>query len=947
MGLETDYKTVRSVREIHQYIGDSKVLAFDFETAPDDEYRDEERAALDPARSHIVTLSISVRETTGIMIPVAHRTGANADREEFEAFLKEILMRKDIIKIAHNLSFEAMFAYAQGIVIQEPVYDTIAASQMVMKGAYGFRNLSESGLKTLADEMCGEPLPSFSTVTGGRHFDELDPDDPETIRYSCADADFALRLYNIFNDWFDRFLPKHRWIVEHVESPTAVYLGIMKYNGVPVDRKLMERRSAEAEAEMERVRQEIAFMIGDVEIGSNCSTNAFKKYLYQDLGLPVLRKTESDKEALDDTALIMLKEWCDESRPELSVLFAMVQEYRKWGKIKSTYIDGYLQYLNPVTGKLHPDFFSLSTDTGRFNCRNPNLQNCFDPETEILTKRGFIRFPEATEDDMVAQWEDGVITFVRPTEIIRRHFTGELVSVTNQHIDLLMTPDHRCLVKSRYNDRFYVVPAERYPQDAVQIHAGDYGFGSIHLSDEQVVLLAATQADGSWRDGGIGFSFVKARKYRRLTMALKKLDAGYGDTVWRRGDVSIHVYAGEITSWLMSLLGKEKQWGAWLLDFDRDTVERLLKELYHWDGCFTRENMYSTSIKSNSDWIQILYTLSGIRAKQRAYWNGNPKSVTNWQLDVVDRDYSMTRNAQKEHFPYDGEVYCVSVPSSYIVVRRNGKTAVTGNCPRKSNDPVGVRDFIKAPKGHLIVSCDYSQIELRVGAFYCRDEIMLDTYRHGGDIHAATTSVIFGIPYEQAVDKNAPDYKERRTIAKNVNFGTFYGLFPRGLQRTLRFKAGINKTEKECEEIISNLKAGYPRLATWQEETKAAARKRMYTETRLGRRRYLRDIRSKDWGKKSFAERCSMNTPIQGTAADIIKLSMGRITTGLPERPWLKPILQIHDELTFIVPAERLHEAVSFIRECMEQEPFPAFDLPLRAEASAGVTFGKMKELEE
>lgn len=86
----------------------------------------------------------------------------------------------------------------------------------------------------------------FSTVTGGKHFDELDPEDPETIRYSCADADFALRLYHIFNNWFDKSLPKHRWIVENIESPTAVYLGIMKYNGVPIDEKLMLKRKEEA-----------------------------------------------------------------------------------------------------------------------------------------------------------------------------------------------------------------------------------------------------------------------------------------------------------------------------------------------------------------------------------------------------------------------------------------------------------------------------------------------------------------------------------------------------------------------------------------------------------------------------------------------------------------------------------------------------------------------------
>lgn len=643
MAMKTEYRVVTTVEDALNYIGDSKEVAFDFETAPNDEYRDEDRAALDPAKSHIVTMSISVKEGTGIMIPVAHKIGKNIDHEAFVIFLQAMMMRPSWIKIAHNLQFEAMFSYGLGIVIQEPVYDTIAASQMSQKSATEFRSLSESGLKTLAAELCDEPLPSFTSVTGGKHFDELDPEDPETIRYSCADADFALRLYHIFNTWFDKFLPKHRWNVEHIESPTAVYLGIMKYNGVPIDDKLMLQRKEEAEAEMERIRQEIAFIIGDVNIGSNCSTNAFKSYLYKDLGLPVLKVTESNKEAADDSTMIMLKEWCDTNRPELSGLFTLVQEYRKWGKIKSTYIDGYLKYRNTVTGRLHPNFFALSTDTGRFNCTQPNCQNM----------------------------------------------------------------------------------------------------------------------------------------------------------------------------------------------------------------------------------------------------------------------------------------------------------------PRKTNDPIGVRNFIKAPDGHIIVSCDYSQIELRVGAHYCQDEIMLDTYRRGGDIHAATTSVIFNIPYDQAVDKRAENYKERRTIAKNVNFGTFYGLFPRGLQKTLKFKAGVEKSVEECEEIICNLKAGYPGLTTWQEETKADAARRKYSETMAGRRRYLPNIDSDDWGKKSFAERCSMNTPIQGTAADILKMALGRIIAGLPERPWLKPILQIHDELTFIIPEDRLSEAVSYIKSCMEPQPFPEFDLPLVAEASAGPTFGKMEELED
>ena len=596
---KNEYRCVTDPAAVKAYLGDAKIVSFDYETAPDDGYRNEDKAALDAAKSHICTLSLSVREHTGIMIPVAHKVGPNMPKAEFDALLVELLTDRTIIKVAHNLSFEAMFSYAKGIVIMPPVYDTIAASQMTLKNAYDFRKLSDSGLKNLAKELCGEPLPSFSSVTDGKHFDDLDSMDEETIRYSCADSDFALPM--------------------------------------------MQERKAEADAAMERIRSEIAFMIGDVNIGSNCSTNAFKSYLFNDLRLPVLKTTESNREAADDATMIMLKEWCDTNRPELSHLFELVQEYRKWNKIASTYIDGYMKYINPATGRIHPNFYALSTDTGRFSCSSPNLQNA----------------------------------------------------------------------------------------------------------------------------------------------------------------------------------------------------------------------------------------------------------------------------------------------------------------PRKTNDPIGVRNFIKAPEGCLIVSCDYSQIELRVGAHYCQDDIMLETYRTGGDIHAATTSVIFNIPYAQAQDKHAENYKERRTIAKNVNFGTFYGLFPRGLQKTLKFKAWVEKTVEECQEIIANLKAGYPALVTWQEETKADAYRKMYSETRLGRRRYLPGIRSEDWGKKSFAERCSMNTPIQGTAADILKLALGRILFGLPERPWLKPILQIHDELTFIIPEDKLTEAVAFIKDCMESQPFPEFDLPLVAEASAGPAFGQMEELED
>ncbi len=640
-----NYRTETRLSNIIGLLRGKSPVAFDFETAPDDAYRTEDKAALDAHKAHIVGISFSIEEGDAFYVPLAHKVGVNAERQdELWEFLKhEVFVSRSVMKIAHNLSFEAMFLYAQDIVVQMPCYDTIAAAQLTQKSKWEFRSLNDSGLKTLATGLFGAEMPSFSAVTDGRHFDEMDPQEYETIRYACADSDYTLRLYHKFNTWFDRFLPKHRIVVEQIESPTAVYCGIMKYNGIPVDRSVMLEKQAEASAMIEALHAEIDAITGGVNIGANASTSSFKQYLYRDLGLPIMKTTGKNQAAADDAAMQLLKEYCAEHRPELVRLFEAVQEYRKWGKLKSTYIDGYLNYVNSATGRIHPDLVPLGTETGRFAARNPNMQNC----------------------------------------------------------------------------------------------------------------------------------------------------------------------------------------------------------------------------------------------------------------------------------------------------------------PRKTNDPIGIRNFIVADEGKVLMSLDFSQIELRVGAFYCRDSRMLETYRSGGDIHAQTTSVIFHIPFDVAVDKNAPDYKERRTIAKNCNFGVFYGLFPKGLQTTLRFKAGLDTPIETCQEIIRNLKAGYSGLTSWQEETKKTAQVTCYAETWLGRRRYLIGMLSEDWGKHSFAERCALNTPIQGTAADILKAACGRIVVGLQERLWLKPLLQIHDELVFELPEDKLQEAMLFVKECMEAQPYPEFDVPIVAEAAAGHSFGAMTEWED
>ena len=635
-----NYRCETNLQEIEKYLRGAGVVAFDFETAPLPAYRDDNKAALDAHRSHIVGVSLSVAEGSAVYVPLRHLRGPNADPVQIIPFLRDALwMNPAVIKIAHNLSFEAMFLYALGVVVQPPCYDTIAAAQMTLKTTFEFRALSDSGLKKLVPELLGDELPTFEDVTEGRFFDDLASDDPDTVRYACADSDYALRLYRRFNEWFDAYLPRHRWIVENIESPTAVYCGLMKYNGLLMDETAMIRKQGECAARLLELREKIHAMTGDVEIGANAGTQAFKDYLFKTLGLPVLKTTAKNAEAADDQTMVMLAEWCAEHRPELVPLFELVQEYRKWSKLKTTYIDGYLRFINPVTGRIHPDLLPLATETGRFACRRPNLQNQCQP----------------------------------------------------------------------------------------------------------------------------------------------------------------------------------------------------------------------------------------------------------------------------------------------------------------GNDYVGVRNFIVSPEGWLLMEADYSQVELRIVAYLSQDAVMLDAYKNGEDIHSITTSAVFGISREEAADKHHPEYKHRRTVAKGTMFGILYGIGAKGLSVNLKASAGVRASVEQCEQYIAGIKARYTNLATWQQYAKETARRRQYAQTALGRRRYLPGIRSQDFRRRASSERMAMNTPVQGLAADCLKLATGRLVKTLADKPYIRPVMTVHDSLVFEVRADHVDEAAALVKGCMEALPPLENFMPLVAEVAVGERYGELE----
>ena len=230
--------------------------------------------------------------------------------------------------------------------------------------------------------------------------------------------------------------------------------------------------------------------------------------------------------------------------------------------------------------------------------------------------------------------------------------------------------------------------------------------------------------------------------------------------------------------------------------------------------------------------------------------------------------------------------------------------------------------FVPSRPDGLIVSADYSQIELRIMAHLSCDKHLIEAFRAGQDVHAITASKIFGIPLEEVTS-------DQRRIAKTANFGIMYGISSFGLSQRLKIGRG------EAKKIIEDYFANFPAISSYIEDTLTAARENGYVETIFGRKRYLPDINSRNATVRALAERNAINAPIQGTSADIIKLAMIKTDKRIrQEGLQSRMILQIHDELVFDTTPDEVERLEAIVRE--EMENVIELSIPLTVECNHG-----------
>jgi DNA polymerase-1 len=235
--------------------------------------------------------------------------------------------------------------------------------------------------------------------------------------------------------------------------------------------------------------------------------------------------------------------------------------------------------------------------------------------------------------------------------------------------------------------------------------------------------------------------------------------------------------------------------------------------------------------------------------------------------------------------------------------------------------------FVPEP-GWRFVAADYSQIELRILAHVCGEESLVEAFRGGEDIHRRTAAEVFGVSLDAVT-------AEQRDLAKTTNFSVIYGVTAFGLSR------GLAISQRAAQEYLDRFFARHPKVRAWLDRSVADGRARGYVATLLGRRRYLPELRSGNPALRGFAERVATNAPIQGTAADLIKIAMVRVAAALDGRGLRsRMLLQVHDELLFEAPEAEVPDLEALAREVMESAM--VLDVPLRVDIKSGADWAQV-----
>lgn len=362
-----------------------------------------------------------------------------------------------------------------------------------------------------------------------------------------------------------------------------------------------------------------------------------------------------------------------------------------------------------------------------------------------------------------------------------------------------------------------------------------------------------------------------------------------------------------------------------------DKIDTLSAQIYEMAGM-------EFNINSPKQLAQILYDELGLKAGKKRSTAADVLEKLAKQHPIIplllehrkyQKIYSTYAVGLSKHVLKDGKIHTIFNQIQTQTGRLSSSEPNLQNISVRDEEGKEIRKAFVASEGHVLLSADYSQIELRMLAHMADEEVMIDAFNHGIDIHTKTAMQIFDVDHD-SVDANM------RRSAKTVNFGIVYGQSDFGLSEQL----GI--TRKEAHAFIDKYFASYPNIKSFMDSTIQFCEENGYVKTLFNRRRYIKEISDKNYMMREFGKRAAMNAPIQGSAADLIKLAMIHIFERMRrEQVKSRMILQIHDELIFDVWEDELEQMKSIVEEGMQQAM--TLRVPLIAEANIGKSWYEAK----
>ena len=473
---------------------------------------------------------------------------------------------------------------------------------------------------------------------------------------------------------------------------------------------------------------------------------------------------------------------------------------------------------------------------------------------------------------------------------------------------------------------------------AYLLDSGRSEFDEAYLADAylQMSLPAARGADGAGEDAP-----APAARTAALMLALV---APLRDHMAREN--AANVFDG-IEMPLVPVLAKMERAGM-LVDPDRlrSLSEDLATQITEVERCIRDLAGDETfNIGSPMQLSHVLFDVMGLPTKglkktKRGYYSTNAKVLSDLARDheivrlILDwREKSKIKSTYLDTLgPLrrgDGRVHTTYNQTITATGRLSSSDPNLQNIPTRSELGRTVKTAFSAGEGSVFLAVDYSQIELRLLAHLSGDEHLVRAFNEGEDFHAETAARVFGVP----VSEVTPDLRSR---AKAVNFGIVYGQQAYGLSQSLHISMA------EARDMIDRYYEAYPGVRTFLDNVVARAKQTGYAETMYGRRRHIPELKAKNPQLRGFGERTAMNHPMQGTAADIIKIAMARVSRRLEEEGFAAHmILQVHDELDFECPIDEVERLTAMVQDVMEH----VVDLrvPLIAEASTGITWADAK----